>query len=115
MIRLLTNFKKEACSDMEACIRISGLKAEIKESAENFLHEPLSGHYSVWYEDDNTLETEKAVERFFYCSMKIDTVLHRILIKKGIPEELLEGKDLYSGCEKDYFPEYGIEMAGNSR
>ena len=104
--KLLTTFNKHAVKDIQACASISGLQIWIQEEAFRLdTLEPIPDTYTAWYFTDNTIETTKAVERFFWCTSELMAGIRRILIKKGIPEEELTFKELYRGCEKEYWPE----------
>lgn len=106
MLRLLTNFTKNAEADVRAFMRISGLKGEIHDEATSLIGEPLKDYHSLWY--DVSIDQSEAVSRYFYCASLMDDKLQELYRSQGVPEALYKGKFLYRGCEKDYFPEYNI-------
>ena len=110
MMKLLTNFNKNAIRDIYDIIKISGIDACIKKEAYDVFGNELSDYYSAWYDYDGSDEQKKSVEKFFYCCYTLKLKLKDMYMKMGIPEELLQDKKLYRGCEKDLFPEYEIDM-----
>ena len=108
---LLTNIDKREARDVEDIIRISGLKGEIRKEAYTLLGDPLPDHYSVWYEQ-GTPEQTKAVSAFFHCNSVLKEELKRLYLSSGVPEEMLKGKVLYRGCEREYFPQFDVSYPG---
>lgn len=101
---LLTNYAKEWELHILACLKYSGLDYEISEEAYDFNGNLLPTHKSIFIVPD-----DKKENIFFDMSIRLSRSYQRLLVNSGFCslEETLN-KNIYLGCEEDYWPDRDV-------
>lgn len=99
----ISNFVKECLPQVKACADYVKLKYFICDEAYNINGILLENMFSMYVSQD---ETDEKINAFFATYRQVSNEYKQQLIAMGYAtEKELEGKPVFLGCEKIYFPE----------
>ena len=100
----ISNFKKECLPQVKACADYVKLNYFICDEVYNINGILLENMFSMYVSQD---ETDEKINAFFATYRQVSNEYKQQLIAMGYAtEKELEGKPIFLGCEKIYFPEW---------